>query len=40
MARQWMDAGASFIAYATDGQLFLAACQAAAASVREHSHAS
>ena len=34
MARQWIDAGASLVAYSTDGQLFLAACQDAAASVR------
>jgi 4-hydroxy-2-oxoheptanedioate aldolase len=35
MARQWIDAGASLIAYATDGQLFLSACRAAAAAVLE-----
>lgn len=39
MARQWMDAGATFIAYATDGQLFLSACQAAVTSVRAHAPA-
>lgn len=36
MALEWLDAGASFIAYSTDGQLFLSACHAAAASVRTH----
>ncbi len=33
MARQWLDAGATLIAYATDGQLFLTGARAAAAAV-------
>lgn len=33
-AQRWIAAGASFIAYATDGQLFLSACHAAASSIR------
>jgi 4-hydroxy-2-oxoheptanedioate aldolase len=33
-AHQWLAAGVSLVAFATDGQLFLAACHDAAASVR------
>jgi 4-hydroxy-2-oxoheptanedioate aldolase len=32
-ARRWLDAGATFVAFSTDGQLFLGACRQAAASV-------
>jgi 4-hydroxy-2-oxoheptanedioate aldolase len=35
MARRWLDAGATMIAYATDGQLLLSACRAAASAVRQ-----
>jgi len=35
MARQWREAGATLIAYATDAQLFLAGCRAAASAARE-----
>lgn len=34
MARQWMGAGATLIAYSTDGQIFLSGARAAAAAAR------
>jgi 2-keto-3-deoxy-L-rhamnonate aldolase RhmA len=33
MAHAWRDAGATFVAYATDAQIFLAGCRAAAEAV-------
>jgi len=35
MAEQWLSLGATFIAYATDGQLFLSACQTTASTFHE-----